>query len=62
VAVDAASATTVPGVFAAGDVTGRMPSVANAVAAGSSAAAMVVNDLMSEAHGRIPAGAGSAAR
>jgi thioredoxin reductase len=37
--------TTVPGLFAAGDVTGRMPSVANAVASGSNAAAAVVQHL-----------------
>jgi thioredoxin reductase len=59
VAVDAVFATTVPGVFAAGDVSGRMPSVANAVAAGSSAAAAVVGSLVSEAHGLVPAGAGA---
>ena len=43
--------TSAPGVFAAGDVSGQMPSVANSVAAGSSAAAMIVHDLMAEAHG-----------
>jgi thioredoxin reductase len=37
--------TTVGGLFAAGDVTGRMPSVANAVASGSNAAAAVVQHL-----------------
>jgi hypothetical protein len=36
-----------------------MPSVANAVAAGSSAAAMIVHGLMTQAHGLTPAGAGS---
>lgn len=40
--------TSVPGLFAAGDLSGRMPSVANAVAAGSSAAAMVVHSLADE--------------
>ena len=35
-----------------------MPSVANAVAAGSSAAAMIVHDLMADAHG-LAVGAGS---
>ena len=49
--VDRMFETSAPGVFAAGDVSGQMPSVANAVAAGSSAAAMVVHDLMEEAHG-----------
>jgi thioredoxin reductase len=37
--------TSVPGLFVAGDVTGRMPSVANAVASGSNAAAAVVQYL-----------------
>ena len=46
-----------PGVFAAGDVSAQMPSVANAIAAGSTAAAMVVHDLMAEAAGRAPAAA-----
>jgi NADPH-dependent glutamate synthase beta subunit-like oxidoreductase len=40
----------VPGLFAGGDVTSQMPSVANAVAAGSTAAAMIVHSLMAEAH------------
>jgi thioredoxin reductase len=44
-AVDAFLHTTAPGVFAAGDVTGKMPSVANSIAAGSVAAAMIVHDL-----------------
>ena len=44
--------TSVPGLSAAGDVsTQAVPSVANAVAAGSSAAAMIVQGLMAEAHG-----------
>lgn len=50
--VDARFPTTVPGLFAAGDVSVRMPSAANAVAAG--AAAMVVQDLVAEAHGLAP--------
>ena len=37
--------TSVPGLFAAGDLSGQMPSVANAVASGSAAAAMVVHSL-----------------
>ena len=51
------------GVSAAGDVSGRMPSVANAIAAGSSAAAMIVHGLMAELRrrqrspGRAAAGA-----
>ena len=44
--VDKSWRTTVPGLLAAGDVSGQMPSVANAVAAGSTAAAMIVHDLM----------------
>lgn len=43
--VDAMLATSVPGVYAAGDVTPQMPSVAGAIAAGSRAAAMIVHDL-----------------
>ena len=44
--VDAMLATSVAGVSAAGDVSGTMPSVANAIAAGSMAAAGVVGSLM----------------
>jgi len=50
-------ATSVPGVFVAGDAGQIMPSVANAVAAGSSAAAGIVQSLMAEAHDMAPAGA-----
>jgi thioredoxin reductase len=46
--VDPRSATNVPGVFAAGDVTAQMTSVASAVAAGSFAAAAIVHDLVQE--------------
>ena len=53
--VDPMHHTTVPGLFAAGDVSAQMPSVANSVAAGSSAAAMVVHSLMAEAYGLTPA-------
>jgi thioredoxin reductase len=57
--VDPMFHTSVPGLSAAGDVsTHPMPSVANAVAAGSNAAAMIVHDLMAEAHGLAPVGAG----
>ena len=50
--VDPMFQTSVPGLSAAGDVSSKvLPSVANAVAAGSSAAAMIVQDLISEAHG-----------
>lgn len=37
--------TSVPGLFAAGDATGQMPSVANVVASGSNAAAAIVGHL-----------------
>ena len=46
VAVDPAYATSVPGLFAAGDAGGVLPSVANAVASGNTAAAMLVGSLM----------------
>lgn len=36
-----------------------MPSVANAVAAGSTAAAMIVHGLMAEAHGLAPLDTGA---
>jgi thioredoxin reductase len=57
--VDSTFQTTVPGLFAAGDVSAQAPSVANAVAAGSTAAAMIVHGLMGEAHGVTPVGASS---
>jgi thioredoxin reductase len=41
--------TSAPGLFAAGDVSSQMPSVASAVAAGSTAAAMIVRDLAIQA-------------
>lgn len=50
-------ATSVPGVFVAGDAGEIMPSVANAIAAGSSAAAGIVQSLMAEAHDTAPVGA-----
>ena len=59
VEVDPTFHTSVPGLFAAGDASSQMPSVANAVAAGSSAAAMIVHDLVAEAHPVAPAGAGA---
>ncbi|WP_354700546.1 Thioredoxin reductase [Paraconexibacter sp. AEG42_29] len=49
VQVDALSATSVAGLHAAGDLCGQMPTVANAIAAGASAAAMIVHGLMAEA-------------
>ncbi len=51
VEVDPMFHTSVPGLFAAGDLGSQMPSVANAVAAGSSAAAMIVHNVVAEAHG-----------
>lgn len=46
--VDAMHRTSVPGVFAAGDVCAQMPQVAAAVAAGSAAAASMMASLMEE--------------
>lgn len=48
VAVDATGRTSTDHVFAAGDVTGQMQSVANAVAGGSRAAAMIVHAIANE--------------
>ena len=48
VVLDGIGATTVPGLFAAGDLNGRMPSVANAVASGSNAAAAIVQRLTAQ--------------
>jgi thioredoxin reductase len=42
---DAGFQTSVPGLYAAGDVNVQMPSVASAIAAGSAAAAVIVHDL-----------------
>jgi len=44
--VDAQWQTTVPGLYAAGDAASHMPSVANAIAGGATAAAMLVRGLM----------------
>ncbi|HET6736717.1 NAD(P)/FAD-dependent oxidoreductase [Mycobacterium sp.] len=49
--VDALWRTTVPGVFAAGDVSAQMPQVAGAIAAGSQAAAAVVQSLLADDYG-----------
>jgi thioredoxin reductase len=51
VAIGAMARTSVPGLFAAGDVGAVMPSVANAIASGSNAAAGIVASLLSEDHG-----------
>lgn len=47
--VDARLATNAPGIFAAGDVSAQVPSIASSVATGQQAAAMLVVDLMTEA-------------
>ena len=57
--IDPTFHTSVLGLSAAGDVSSQMQSVANAVASGSTAAAMIVHDLMAEAHDLVPVGAGS---
>jgi thioredoxin reductase len=49
IVVDAFCRTTVPGVYAAGDLTTDSPSVANAVASGSNAASSLVRDLTLQA-------------
>ncbi|MEQ9092993.1 MAG: NAD(P)/FAD-dependent oxidoreductase [Miltoncostaeaceae bacterium] len=51
ITVDERQRTSVPGVFAAGDVTGALQQVSVAVAAGSTAGAMVVQSLLAEDHG-----------
>jgi len=48
VEVDRMFATSVPGLYAAGDLALQMPSVPNAIAAGATAAAMLVHGLMVE--------------
>lgn len=55
IAVDPGFETSVPGVYAAGDVCARMPSVAAAIAAGSLAAARIVHALTEEAAGDVSA-------
>jgi thioredoxin reductase len=55
VEVDPMFQTSVPGLSAAGDATAQMQSVANAIAAGSSAAAVLVHGLVAEAHELAPA-------
>jgi len=51
VEVDPRFQTSVPGLFAAGDLSAQMPSVANAVATGANAAAMIVGSLMNATTG-----------
>ncbi|CAN5841810.1 hypothetical protein BH20ACT7_BH20ACT7_17710 [soil metagenome] len=50
VAIDTMFRTSIPGLFAAGDVGTQSPSVATAVAAGSTAAVAIVHDLLAEAY------------
>lgn len=54
VAVDPMGTTAVPGLSAAGDLSGGMPSVANAIAAGAKAAAVMVHGLAEERAERRP--------
>jgi thioredoxin reductase len=54
--VDGFHRTTAPGVFAAGDVSAQMPQVAAATAAGSMAAAAVVQSLVVDDHGAVVEG------
>ncbi|WP_018599453.1 NAD(P)/FAD-dependent oxidoreductase [Mycobacterium sp. 155] len=51
VVVDPLGRTSVPGVFAAGDLTGQMPQVAAAIAAGSATATAVVQSLAADEFG-----------
>lgn len=62
VEVDAMSATSVPGLSAARDITVQMPSVASAIAAGHRAAAMIVHSLLFEASAPVAASVGPEAR
>jgi thioredoxin reductase len=48
IAIDGMFEAGVPGLSAAGDAAGRMPSVANAIASGNAAAAAIVHGLMDE--------------
>jgi thioredoxin reductase len=52
--VDAFGQTTVPGLYAAGDVSSPMPQVAGAIADGSRAAAAINDALLAEEHGLEP--------
>jgi len=57
VQVDGMFATSVPGLFAAGDLSTQRPSVANAVAAGTTAAAMLVGSMMTTPQAAVSVGA-----
>ena len=48
IVVDGQFRTSVPGLFAAGDATAQMPSVPSAIAAGHTAAAMIVGHFVME--------------
>jgi len=56
IATDARFETSVPGLFAAGDNSAQMQSVASAVAAGHGAGAMIVQSLVAAAPGLVAAG------
>ncbi len=58
-AIDPMFRTSVPGLYAAGDVGTRSPSVATAIAAGSDAAKTIVHDLLADADASGPAAAGA---
>jgi thioredoxin reductase len=51
---DAYGRTTVPGLYAAGDISSRMPQVAGAIADGSRAAAAINDDLLAAEHDMTP--------
>jgi thioredoxin reductase len=51
---DAFGRTTVPGLYAAGDVASQMPQVAGAIADGARAAAAINDDLLAAAHDMEP--------
>ena len=62
VQIDAMFNTSVPGLYAAGDLSVQMPSVANAIAAGSGAAATIVHGLTIDAGDLAPLGAAPGGR
>jgi thioredoxin reductase/SAM-dependent methyltransferase len=58
--IDATGHTSVPGLSAAGDASSASPSVANAIAAGSFAASMIVHHKVVERHGLVEPSSGPA--
>jgi thioredoxin reductase len=52
--VDAFGRTTVPGLFAAGDIGSAMPQVSGAIADGARAAAAINDELLADEHGMAP--------